>query len=762
MDDVLAATVFPREQADFVRALREWARGPGLIQFEAETPGREATYGHVRHPLHPRLATRLRELRLDRLFRHQAEAADAALAGQDVLVTTGTSSGKTLCYAIPAFQSYLSEPKAKSLLLFPSKALAQDQLRKLEALAPGPEVLVGAYDGDTPKSRRSVIRKNAHLILTNPDMLHLGILPSHELWGPFLRSLRYIVLDELHVYRGVFGSHVAGVVRRLLRLAEWYGARPRIIACSATIGNPSELFGHITARVPAAIDADGSPQGPRHLMVVNPLAPDVGAASSAIGAGRLAAEVTATLIQAGARTLTFCRSRTATEILARRTRALLGKANRSVEAYRSGYTPKQRREIEAGFFGGRLRGLVATSAMEIGIDVGDLDAVVVNGYPGTLTSFRQQIGRAGRARHPALAVLIVHADPLEQFVAREAGGLLIDAPEVAVVSPDNPRVLRAQLLCAAYERPLDAVDLDRFTLRGSSVAAEMVEAGELAESSGRLYYPSHRSPAAYVSIRGVSGDAVSLRVGGTEIGTMEQWRAATNAFPGAIYLHQGEEFEVARCDLEHGIIELVPTQTELLSAPRVASLVEPLAVLTAGEPISLIHAGVTQIATGFQMRQFDDELLVAEQAVSAPPIGYETISLRIDMPSTTDEPEAVHAVEHALRAVAPVLAGCDRRDLGSAWVMAYADTGAPVVFVFDAIPGGVGLTETLFSRRSEWLAAARRLLMGCPCTNGCPACLLMAGCEVGNMGLSKSGALGMLEALSESVGDFSPIFRLGP
>lgn len=757
----LAATVFPNGSTDFVAGIREWTDRLGYLTLESAVGPCEPEFGHLRRPLHPRLAARLRELRFDPLFRHQSQAVDAALSGQDVLVTTGTSSGKTLCYAIPAFEAYLTEPRARSLLLFPSKALAQDQLRKLQTLGPGSEIHIAAYDGDTPKSRRSVIRKNAHLLLSNPDMLHLGILPSHELWGPFLRSLRYIVLDELHVYRGVFGSHVAGVLRRLLRLAEWYGARPRIIACSATIGNPVELFEQLTARSPAHIVGDGSPQGPRTLMVVNPSAHSPGAAAAGIGANRIAAELTATLIRSGARTLTFCRSRAATEVLTRRTRELLGKSRRAVEAYRSGYTPKQRRDIEGRFFGGALRGLVATSAMEIGIDIGDLDAVVLNGYPGTLTSFRQQIGRAGRGRRPGLAVYVAHEDPLEQFVAREASRLSREMAEAAIVHPDNPRILRSQLLCAAYERPLDPGELSGFGPAATRVAEEMVEGGELSPGVGRLYYPSHRSPASNVSIRGVSRHSVSLRVEGSEIGTMESWRAATCALAGAIYLHQGSDYEVTRCDLEAGVVEMIPTESEVFTTPKIASLVEPLAVLATSASGSLIHAGITQLALGYQSRQFVSDALISETEYAGSPITYETMAVRLDVPDTDAEADAVHGLEHALRAVAPILAGCDRGDLGSAWAMSFGQA-CPAVFLFDAIPGGVGLSEALFSRMPEWTLAARRLLDGCPCTEGCPACLLRAGCEVGNMGLSKAGAAALLEALGGSVGENSAIFRQGP
>ncbi len=735
-----------------------------------------AVRGHYMEPqssFHPRLSERMAELGLSELYVHQALAYDAAIAGRDLVVVTGTSSGKTLCYNLPTLQHILSEPDARAIYLFPTKALAQDQLGKLQALAPS-DIRVATYDGDTPKSQRATIRRSAQIILTNPDMLHIGILPGHENWTKFLKTIRVIVVDEMHTYRGVFGSHVGNVIRRLLRLCEWHHNRPQIIACSATIGNPTELFRKLTGRIPTLIDDDGAPKSRRTFVFWNPPMIDAMSRSSA---NLATSEIVSTLAQAGMRTLAFCRARVSTELVVRQTKQRLERLNADpnwVESYRGGYTPKERRSIEQALFKGKLRGLIATNAMELGVDVGDLDAVVMNGYPGTVASFWQQSGRAGRGKKPGLAILVAHDDPLEQFLLREPETLMRATVESVAVNPSNGTILAQQLKCAAHERPLSVNELAAFGETALTVAEVLDQAGELRYQNGAFYYPSYDPPANGVNIRSAGGSAIILMVDGEQLGSMERWRALQNAHAGAIYLHRGQSYFVETLDLEAGVATVRPEQASYYTQPLVQSVIEQRMAITEPEKLaggeefscSLVGIRVTDMVLGYRQRSLDGERVLAILDLDLPAETFDSIAVRFDLPTSptweredplsrkfddegndADYLAAIHGAEHALLAVAPLIAGCDRSDLGSAWYGVSPDTLHPALFVFDRTPGGVGLSERLLVDRVEWVGAALRLLRGCPCLEGCPSCLLSARCEANNELLDKRGAMRLLEEL---------------
>ena len=720
---------------------------------------RGARYADLASALHPRLERALKDAGRERLFAHQAAAADAALRGRDVVVATGTNSGKSLCYQIPALQAVLSEPAARALFLFPTKALAQDQLGKLEELCPG-DVRCATYDGDTPTSRRPGIRKSAHIVLSNPDMLHVGILPGHDHWARFLKSLRVIVLDELHVYRGVFGSHVGGILRRLLRLCAEHRATPQILACSATIGNPAELFRELTGRDAVLVDEDGSPQARRTFVFWNP---PMLADASRLSPNVVTSELLATLVENGLTTLAFCRARVTAELVLQYARRRLERGSvppESIESYRAGYTPKERRAIEKAVFSGKIKGLAATNAMELGVDIGGLDAVVLNGYPGTVSSFWQQAGRAGRGTRPGFAVFVAHEDPLEQYLARDPH-LLLDAPvESVAADPSNPAILGQQLQCAAYERPLAPPDLPPIA-RGALEVAESLEAsGELVFRGGLFFSPSFEAPASHVDIRGAGGKGVLLIHEGETLGTMERWRALQAAHEGAVYLHRGTPYVVESLDLERGIAEVVQRNVDYYTVSHVQTVLETLVEIEAG-PWGR-HRGLlgsvraTDTITGFQRKALEGGHLLSAEELDLPPLTFETVGIRIDIPGAALEADvarracAVHALEHALVAVAPLLAGCDRGDLGSAWYAIHPETMTPAMFVFDHTPGGVGLAEVLWRNRSEWVMAARDLLRTCPCREGCPACLLSARCEAANEMLDKRGGLDLLDELART------------
>lgn len=729
---------------DAVRAWIEANRENPALVYAAEIEGRKARYDQITLPMHPRLSERLAQVGIEKLYRHQAMAYDAAVAGQDLVVVTGTASGKTLCYNLPVLQSIVSEPKARALYLFPTKALAQDQLGKLEQFAPGPDVRMGTYDGDTPRARRASLRKLAHVLLTNPDMLHVGILPGHEQWVDYFKNLRYIVIDEMHTYRGMFGSHVAGVLRRLLRLCEWHRNRPQIIACSATIGNPTQLFEKLTGRRATLIDEDGAPRPRKTYAFWNP---------TETGSPNLdTAKLMGSLTNAGLRTLAFCRARITTELVLKTAREHSEHPER-IESYRAGYTAKERRQIEQALFKGKLLALAATNAMELGVDIGGLDAVVMNGYAGTVSSFLQQAGRAGRGSDPGLAIMVAHEDPLEQFLIREPHRVLEGATESVSINPENPQVLAKQLLCAAYERPISPSEVERFGKSALDAAENLDRTGELAFRSGHFYFPEHHGPASGVNIRGAGGEQVLLYNEGEELGSMERWRAMQYAHEGAVYLHRGQSYLVDRLDLEAGRAELHAETTNYYTQPLVQSSVEPLVEIERNGRTSLISVKVTDLVVGYRVRAMDGGTVLAIHELDFPPDSFETIAVRYELPEfrPDEDPEkemaAVHGLEHALLAVAPVLAGCDRGDLGSSWYAYAPEIGLPAVYTFDRAPGGVGLSESLFRHQDAWLSMAFQLLSSCGCDDGCPACLLSPRCESANQLLSKPSTLALIKTL---------------
>lgn len=722
------------------------------VVLVAEEAPREAVYGDLPGGLHPGVAEVLTREGIERVFSHQAHAAEAALSGRDVAVATGTNSGKSLCYNLPALHLALSEPAARMLYLFPTKALAQDQFQRLARLLPA-SARPAVYDGDTPHSQRAMIRKSAQAVLTNPDMLHVGILPNHEGWGRFLKSLRLIVVDEMHVYRGIFGSNVAMVLRRLLRLCEAVRSRPQIIGCSATIGNPKDLFERLTGREPIVVDEDGSPRARRTFVLVNPAAPEE---AQALTGNAATAEMMARLVEHGHRTLAFSRARVSAELVLKYVRNRLGQLGHpaeSVEGYRAGYTPAERRELEKGLHEGRLMGLSSTNALELGVDIGGLDAVLMNGFPGSIASFLQQAGRAGRGMREGLAVYVAREDPLEQYLLRNPAQLLESRSESVALNPENPHVLRAHLRCAAHERPLAPSEMAAFGETALDVAEQMDRGGELAFRAGMFVYPSFESPALQVNIRGAGGEMVRLILDGQEVGTMEYWRALEQGHAGAVYLHRGQSFLVERLDLDQRIAFLSRQEVPYHTQPIVESSIDVQVEIATKGSCGLRGVEVSKSVTGFR-RISDRGMPMDIEPLEMPVQTFQTLAVQFQFPGfgADADPEewvhGVHAAEHALLAVAPLFAGCDRGDLGSSWHAYHPLTSSPLVFVYDGTPGGVGLAERLFHLREEWLDAALRLVEGCKCDSGCPACLLSSRCEVGNEHLSKRGASALLRVLT--------------
>lgn len=694
-----------------------------------------------------RLPAALLEKMPPELYSHQYEAIAAARKGSDVLVSTGTNSGKSLCFQVPALAACLEEPMARALFLYPTKALAHDQMGRLQEMSKDLSVRVSTYDGDTPKSQRSGIRNLCNIILTNPDMLHTAILPGHANWTKFLKSVRVIAIDEMHSYRGVFGSHVALVLRRLLRLCAWYHNKPQIIAGSATIGNPEELFEALTGRKAIHISEDGSPSGKRSIVFLNPpLLPNHERLSSNIATS----EALASLVETGTTTLAFNRSRIATELTLRYTRKRLSEElGEKVESYRAGYTPKERRQIEQSILKGKIKGLTATNALELGIDIGNLDAVILNTYPGSQASFWQQIGRAGRGSKDSLALYIAGDNPLEQYLLDHPERLLNGRNESVTIQPMNPNILGPQLLCAAYERPLAPSECELFTDNALEVAEEKDRTGELNFQGGHFYYPSFEPPALKVSIRGTGGETVSLTVGGEELGTMEFSRALRQAHEGAIYMHRGEPFEVVEFNIDRLEARLERFHGSYYTQAKVQTFLEPGNPFAENTPFSLAGCSVTTQIIGFSKKSFDGDTVVDVLPLELPPQSFDTVCLRIDLPPLDMEfyelqAAGVHGVEHSLLSLAPLFAGCDPNDLGSSWYAMFHETLCPAVFIYDQTPGGIGLAEVLFKRADDLLQAGIDRVGRCECQTGCPGCLFLPGCESGNEQLDKALAYAML------------------
>lgn len=791
---------------------------PRLVHLH-RTAGRAATHADIDPPLPDSVRT---ALGVDQLWSHQAEAITLVRGGSNVVVTTPTASGKSLCFQAPIAEA-ASDPNRSvaALLVFPTKALARDQLSTLASLDLS-GLTPAAYDGDCTPEQRTWVRRHANVVLTNPEMLHAGILPAHERWAHLLGSLTHVVVDELHVLRGMFGSHVAHVLRRLRRLCHHYGADPTFVFTSATIGAPADLASELCGAPVVEVGADGSPRGERLFVLWNPLAddripgdhsmptswPNAETPSGDTGSGetdsgetgrgetgseyapgdpgtddntpiltarrqsasRDAAMITGLLVNGGHRTLTFCRGRRGTEVLAAEVQRRLpaGLAG-SVQPYRGGLLATERRAVEQGLSTGALRAVVATTALELGIDVGGLDAVVLNGFPGTTASMWQQAGRAGRNGQPSVVVLVAGDDQLDQWFMTHPDEVFTRPPEPAVINIANPFVLVDQLACAAYELPLATDD-------NAWWPGLLDEAVRLGVTEDRLHIrPRHRlrpqGPVAVWSGRGLPAPVVGLRSSttgevritteqGVLIGTIDPSRAPRQVHPGAIYLHGGRPWRVLSLDLDELVAVVEPTGGGEYTRARTAT-------------------DITVLSTDESTLLGDCDLSLGEVEVRSQVVGYQRIearsgrimaSVQLDLPAerlitqafwfTVDagvlaaahiEPPALpgtlHAAEHAAIGMLPLFAICDRSDVGGVSTALHPDTGLPTVFIHDAHPGGAGMAELAFAEARSLLAATAEVIRSCPCSQGCPSCVQSPKCGNGNEPLDKAGALNLVSAV---------------
>jgi DEAD/DEAH box helicase domain-containing protein len=664
-----------------------------------------------------------------------------------VLVATGTASGKTLAFNLPVLDAIARDPKSRALYLYPTKALAQDQFRTLSSYGV-PRLRPAIYDGDTPTEQRRQIRTWANVILTNPDMVHVGVLPNHDRWGDVLANLRYVVVDEAHVYRGVFGSHVANVLRRLKRLARIYGSEPQFLLASATVSNPGELGSSLLDEQVTVVGDDGAPAAERTIVLWNPALQDaeLGLRNSSLAEG---AKLQAMFVERGLRTLTFAKSRKAAELIHRFTADRLGD-DAHLSPYRAGYTAHERRTIERRLLEGDLLGVSATNALELGIDVGLLDAVISVGFPGTVASLRQQWGRAGR-RGSGVAVLVASEDGLDQFFMREPDKLLGRRVEAAILDHANPRVLTGHVRAAAYEAPL-----------GGSDPPEYLEAArtdpELKETPAGFVWAGREHPAARIALRATDPDAFTIVDGttGDVLGLVERSRAYTTVHEGAVYLHRGESYLVRELDLTTLQAVVEPFSGNWYTQAKeetMTSIVEPRRVeWRLGMELAFGEIEVTEQVVAYERRTVSGQeriqlvpLVLPQTTFTTEAVWYlpepDQLAGLEEMPRLLG---TLHAAEHAMISLLPLWAMCDRWDIGGLSTNIHPQTGRPTVFIYDGHAGGVGLAERGFEQFEGWVRDTAELLGGCPCSDGCPSCVQSPKCGNLNDMLDKAGALAFL------------------
>ncbi|GLY68608.1 DEAD/DEAH box helicase [Amycolatopsis taiwanensis] len=776
-----AASAAPTERArrllDRITAGIPEAADP--VTHVAELPAREPRHADWPSWADPRVVAALRSAGATRPWSHQIEAASLAFDGQHVVISTGTASGKSLAYQLPVLSSLAQDERACALYLSPTKALGADQLRAVSSFdIPG--VRAASYDGDTPLAERDWVRAHARWVFTNPDMLHRGILANHARWARFFRKLTYVVVDECHSYRGVFGSHVALLLRRLRRVARHYGASPVFVLASATTAAPADFAGRLTGEECAAVVDDASPRGARVVALWEPpLLPDFTGENGAPvrrSAGAEAGRILAELVVEGARSLVFVRSRRGAELTALSARRLLSEVDsvlaKQVAAYRAGFLPEERRALEKALLSGDLLGVATTNALELGVDIAGLDAVVLAGYPGTLASFWQQAGRAGRAADDALVVFVARDDPLDTYLVHHPAAILERPVETTVLDPANPYVLAPQLACAAAELPITAGELDTF---GSAAARDVLDSlvadRLLRRRPSGWYWTSRDRPHHEVDIRGSGGEQIAVVEADTSrlLGTVDPGSACTTVHPGAVYLHQGSSYVVDELDLESGIALVHAEDPDWTTSPREVADISVLSTQEridyGGVSVCLGDVAVSSQVVGYLRRRPSGEILdqvaldLPEQKLETRAVWYTVSAELLDSGRAPGGagldparvPGALHAAEHAAIGLLPLFATCDRWDIGGVSTALHIDTGEATVFVHDGHPGGAGFADRGFAALVPWLAATREAINSCECPAGCPSCVQSPKCGNGNDPLDKAGAVAVLDAVLGAV-----------
>jgi DEAD/DEAH box helicase domain-containing protein len=740
----------------FLQGLARRGRNRGHVVHVEAIPARASRFADLRPPLPEPLRDSLGQAGILRLYTHQVEAIANVRAGRDVLVVTGTASGKSLAYQLPVLETLVGDPEARALFLFPTKALEQDQLKSLRQLVPwGSGIRAEILDGDTPAHRRAQLKEQPpHILISNPDLLHLSLLPHHAAWKSFWERLRFVVLDELHTYKGVFGSHIAHVLRRLHRVTAFYGSQPRFVASSATISNPAEFARALAGRDFVLVDDDGSPAQGKRFVFVNPVGSPYGEAT----------DLLLTCIQAGYKTIAFAKARKIAELIAMWAHQAAPQLASRLRAYRAGYRPEERRAIEQGLFQERLLGVVSTSALELGIDVGGLDACLLVGYPGSIASTWQRGGRVGRSGQEALIILVALPDALDQYFMRHPEDFFVRRPEAAVIDPGNRRILLDHLVAAAAELPLRPADA---AVYGDGLPRRILDLQSerrlMQSADGSEWYARRRNPAREISIRSVGESFPIVNPAGKTIGSVDGFRAVHECHPGAIYLHQGQQYEVTALDLAQRKVQARPVEvdyytqtsgekeTEILHCEEVRDVNKTVARLG--------RLKVTERIVGYEKRRIFGQDRIGSYPLDLPPHTFETQGLWFEVSETLRDyvkqappgglhfMGGIHAIEHAMIGLFPLFALCDRGDVGGISHTFHPQVGRPAIFIYDGYPDGIGLAERCYRVLDELLRRTLDLLRDCPCEIGCPSCIHSPKCGSGNKPLDKAAAILTLEGL---------------
>ena len=734
-------------------------------------PAKSGIYEEFPEWVEDRLVRILKDKGISKLYSHQASALEFIRNKNNVVVVTPTASGKTLCYNLPVLDSILRDENSRALYLFPTKALSQDQLTELYQLVSALDegIKTFTYDGDTPSSARQAIRKKGHIVVTNPDMLHLGILPHHTKWMDFFVNLKYVVIDEVHIYRGVFGSHLANVIRRLKRICRFYGSNPQFICCSATIANPRELSQKIVGEEFVLVDNNGAPQGEKHFLFYNPpvINKELGIRKSLI---KEVARFAAYFLNYDIQTIIFARSRLTTEVLTSYLKDFLAKTGRSrdmVRGYRGGYLPNLRREIEKGLKDGEIKGVVSTNALELGIDIGQLDACFMAGYPGTISSTWQQAGRAGRRSNSSIAILVASSNPLDQFVINHPDYFFGESPESAVIDPDNLSILVSHIRCASFELPFEEGE-DFGTKKLRDVLEYLEKEGVLHYVEKKWYWMSEIYPTEEISLRSASVDNFVIIDTTNQqeqvIGEMDKASVPTLIYEGAIYLHEGEQYAIHRLDYQRQKAYAEKVKVNYYTDAQTETHIEVLDVFEKGEESNMEHSygevAITTLSTCYKKIKFYTHENIGFGEISLPPEEMHTTAYWLALADDSREllkrletegtsfnlSSGLLALSNVLIHVVPLYVMCDPQDIRAVSEVRSPFTGEPTIYIYDNYPGGVGFSEKMFELRWSLLQAAQELILGCGCEKGCPSCVGPID-EVGIKG-KESALLILREALS--------------
>jgi len=723
-------------------------------------PAKNGSYGSYPSEIVPELIETLKKRGIKKLYTHQSEAVESILKGKHTVIVTPTASGKTLCYNLPVLNEIIRDRESRALYIFPTKALSQDQVSELHSMVDllGLDIKTYTFDGDTPVSARKAIRSVGHIVVTNPDMLHQGIMPHHTKWVKLFENLKYVVIDEIHSYRGVFGSHLANVIRRLKRIASFYGASPVFIGCSATIANPKELFEKMVEEDVQLVDSNGAPRGEKHFVFYNPpvVNHELGIRKSSVKETR---NIAAKFLATGTQIIIFARSRLRVEILLtylRKTLTSMHKSQNLVRGYRGGYLPNQRREIEHGLREGKIQAVVSTNALELGIDIGNFSAAIMTGYPGTIASTWQQAGRAGRRESVSAAVLVASSSPIDQYVINHPEYFFYSDPEMGIIDPNNLIILLSHLKCAAFELPFEQGE--RFGIDATDQLLKYLEEHNvLHKAGGKYHWTSETYPAEEVSLRSAAPDNVVIvdKEHNKVIGEVDLFSAPVMVHDEAIYIHQGSQYHVDKLDWDrrkayvHSVNVDYYTDAETKTNIRVLDEFE--GVDLKGARIAHGEVSVTTLATLFKKIKFNTHENVGAGRIHLPEMTMHTTAYWWELDDGLRETlklseqhfgDGLKAVANVFENIAPIWVMTDPRDLRTVPMLRSPFSNKPTIYIYENTPGGVGYSKKLFSLHNELIKAAKELIKSCGCANGCPSCVGPV-MEVGEYG--KQSALLILD-----------------